>query len=80
MATEPVKAIFRISMWEESAAPAVGPRPQTMLRTPGGKPASRDREASFWSERGASSGDLMMRVLPRARAGPIFQVAIMLGG
>ena len=37
---EPVNAILSTSGCEESAAPAVGPKPGTTLRTPAGKPAS----------------------------------------
>lgn len=36
---EPVNATLSTSMWLAMAAPAAGPKPGTMLTTPGGKPA-----------------------------------------
>ena len=43
---EPVNAILSTSMCAERAAPAILPKPDMMLMTPGGKPASLTRLAA----------------------------------
>ena len=55
MATEPVKEILRIFMCIPMAVPVGSPKPETTLATPGGKPASLIRVASFSALRGAFS-------------------------
>nr|GMC74390.1 Uncharacterised protein [Ipomoea batatas] len=40
VSVDPVKASLSTSIWLARAAPAVGPYPDTMFRTPGGRPAS----------------------------------------
>src|ERR1700760_1412932 len=47
---EPVKATLSTSMCEESAAPATLPKPEMMLMTPGGKPASLTNCAVYRAE------------------------------
>ncbi|MCC2654970.1 MAG: hypothetical protein K0Q76_78 [Panacagrimonas sp.] len=45
-AVEPVKDTMSTSRWRTSASPTVGPRPITMLKTPGGKPTLTIASAS----------------------------------
>jgi hypothetical protein len=59
-------------MWEVIAAPAVFPKPEMMLMTQGGKPASLTKVAAIRAERGVCSADLRTTQLPVAIAGPIF--------
>src|SRR5438105_4217776 len=75
----PVKATLPIPGCPAIAAPAEPPGPVTTLMTPGGKPAS----SASWPTRSAVIGErlagLRMQVLPAARAGPSFQLAISSG-
>src|SRR2546421_13084734 len=71
---DPVNATLSMSMCEEIAAPATLPKPERMLSTPGGKPASLTREAAMRPERGVCSAVFKTTVLPVAMAGPIFHV------
>lgn len=73
---DPVKAILSTSMCEERAAPAILPKPEIMLRTPGRKPASLTKLANTSADSGVCSALLRMTVLPVARAGEIFQANI----
>ena len=70
---DPVKATLSTSMWEEMAAPATLPKPDRILITPGGKPASLTSLAAYRALRGVCSADLRTTTLPQAMAGPIFQ-------
>src|ERR1700757_53163 len=56
------------------AAPTFGPVPCTMLRTPLGKPTSRQTSQSKYAVTGVSSLGFAMAVLPTAIAGAIFQL------
>ena len=64
----PVKLILSTPGWLTSAFPTSGP-PVTTLTTPGGMPASRQSRPKVTGENGASSGDLITRQQPAARAG-----------
>ena len=79
VAVLPVKEIARTSGWRISASPAVAPKPCTTFSTPGGMPAS----SASWPNRSAVSGDssdiFSTAVLPSARQGAVFQVAVMNG-
>ena len=44
---DPVNDTLFISMCWDIAAPAVGPKPEMMLTTPGGKPACTNKEESI---------------------------------
>ena len=46
--TDPVKATLLMSMCSEMAAPAVGPKPLTILTTPAGKPALNIKKEGFF--------------------------------
>lgn len=70
--TDPVNAIFAISMCDANMAPTA-PAPDRMLITPGGKPASLTSSPYAASANGDFSDDLMTKVLPAANAGAIFQ-------
>jgi len=72
---EPVKVILSTPGCAASAAPAVGPRPVTMLKTPLGKPASSTSSPSRSAVSGVSSAGLSTTVQPAASAGALFQVA-----
>ena len=69
----------RISGCETSAAPASSPMPWTMLKTPGGKPASATRSPSSEHASGDHSAGLSTTVQPAARPGAVFQVESMNG-
>ena len=56
------------------AEPTFGPDPCTMLRTPGGSPASRQISERRNAVIGVISEGLATAVFPAARAGAIFQV------
>jgi hypothetical protein len=64
---EPVKAI--LSTWASTRAAPVVPSPVTMLRTPLGRPASREISAKRRAVRGVYSAGLRTMVFPAARAG-----------
>ncbi len=69
---DPVKATLSTSMCEERAAPAILPKPEMMLMTPGGNPASFTRFAATRAESGVCSAVFRITVFPQAIAGPIF--------
>src|SRR5262245_39683139 len=58
-----------------SAAPALAPRPCTMLRTPAGSPAFWHNSPSKYAVIGVISEGFATAVLPHASAGAIFQVS-----
>src|SRR2546425_541331 len=72
----PVKAILSTPGCEARAAPAVGPNPGTTLSTPSGSPASAARRASSRVVIGVCSAGFRTTVLPQARAGAAFHVAM----
>ncbi len=76
--TSPVSDTIRTRGWVTREAPACSPSPVTTLKTPGGR-MSVASSASFSAVRGVSSEGLSTTVLPAARAGPIFQPAIIIG-
>ncbi len=76
----PVKETSGTSGWAASASPAEsGPKPWTTLNTPAGRPASWAICASFHAPMGVNSAGLSTQVLPKASAGPIFQVSSISG-
>lgn len=62
--TEPVKEILATSGWCVREVPAPGPKPLTMLTTPGGKPASLKRAPSANAVRGVCSAGFITTVHP----------------
>ena len=74
-----MKAILSTSGCAASAAPAVGPKPGTTLKSPGGAPASAKHFASSSAVIGVSSAGFSTTVLPQAIAGAVFQAAMMSG-
>jgi hypothetical protein len=76
---EPVKEIARTSGCVQSASPASAPMPWTTLKTPGGTPASSASAPSRSAVSGESSLIFSTAVLPKARQGAVFQVAVMNG-
>jgi hypothetical protein len=76
---DPVKETIGTSLWLMSGAPTWVPPPVTMFTTPLGRPASSRAWIRFTTERGVSEAGLMTTVLPRMRAGIIFQEGIAIG-
>jgi hypothetical protein len=76
--TSPVTLTIATFGCSTSGWPTVGPRPQITLSTPFGKISAASR-ASSKVVSGVCSLGLMTTVLPAARAGAIFQAAIMSG-
>ena len=76
MSVDPVKATLSTSMCRARAAPAVGPNPVTMFKTPGGRPASIKISPKRRAERGVCSAGFKTTVHPVAKAGPSFHAAI----
>ena len=75
----PVRETRSMSGCAAIAAPTTSPRPVTTLKTPSGTPASFASSASRSVVRGVAVAGLRTTLLPAARAGPIFQMAIMNG-
>ena len=75
----PVKATLPTPMWPAIAAPAEPPGPVTTLSTPAGMPASRASSPIRRAVIGERLAGLRMQVLPAARAGPSFQLAMSSG-
>ncbi len=75
----PVKATLPTPGCAAIAAPAEPPGPVTTLTTPGGKPASRASSPRRIAVSGVQLAGLRMHVLPAARAGPSFQLAMFMG-
>jgi hypothetical protein len=63
---------------ETSAAPAVAPKPATILSTPGGRPASSAARPSQSADSGVSSAGFSTTV-QQASAGAIFHTAFISG-
>jgi hypothetical protein len=76
---EPVKDTMPTSLWRISGAPTSLPPPVTMFTTPLGRPASSSAFSRFTTERGVSVAGLITTVLPRMRAGVIFQEGMAMG-
>src|SRR5580765_6417757 len=72
----PVNAILSTAGCATSAAPAVSPKPLTMLTTPGGKPASSKQLANSSAVSGVCSAGFRTQQQPAAIAGASFQAAI----
>ena len=66
---DPVKAILSMPRCPARCAPALAPKPGTMLTTPGGNPTSAISSATRKEERGVSSAGLRTTVFPAASAG-----------
>ena len=79
VAVPPVKEMVRTSGWRTSASPASEPWPCTMLSTPLGTPASSASRPSRSAVMGDSSDIFSTAVLPSARQGATFQVAVISG-
>src|SRR5208282_4981644 len=62
----PVKAILSTPGCATSAAPAVSPKPLTILTTPGGKPSSSNQLATSIIVSGVCSAGLRTQVQPAA--------------
>ncbi len=75
---EPVNAILSTPGWATSAAP-VSPLPVTTLKTPGGRPASRQRAPRRSAVIGVCSAGFMTTVQPAASADAAFHAAIIRG-
>jgi hypothetical protein len=73
---EPVKATLSTSACVISASPASVPMPDTMLTTPGGKPASLIRFPRYSAVSGVCSAGFSTTVLPAASAGASFITAM----
>src|SRR5918993_812328 len=76
---EPVKATLATSGCSTSRFPTLLPGPTTTLTTPSGIPASRAMRSNARALSGVSSAGLRTSVLPAARAGAIFQLAMVSG-
>ncbi|MNS80774.1 hypothetical protein D3C72_1144680 [compost metagenome] len=77
VATLPVK--LTASTPSSSARPAAAPSPLTRLATPPGKPARSRILNSSQAAPGVCSDGLSTNVLPKAKAGAIFQAGIAIG-
>jgi hypothetical protein len=75
---EPVREIIAVFGSVTSASPTSLP-PVTTLSSPAGSPASIASSARRMLERGVVGAGLRTTALPVARAGPIFQIAMMNG-
>src|ERR1017187_10948330 len=76
---EPVKEMDRTSGCETNGSPVLLPKPWTTLKTPGGMPASSANSPRRLAVNGESSDIFITAVLPNARQGAVFQVAVMNG-
>ena len=79
VAVDPVKLMARTSGWLHSGAPVVWPVPCTMSSTPAGMPATSASSPRRASLSGDSSLIFSTAVLPKARHGATFPVAVMKG-
>ena len=79
VAVEPVNETLSMAMWPAIAAPAVSPKPVTMLTTPPGSPVSARISPNRNAVSGVCSAGLRITVLPQASAGAIFQTAMVRG-
>ena len=78
VSVSPVTETMPTLGWPTSRSPIAAPVPVTTLSTPGGK-MSAATSARRSAVSGVRADGLRMTVLPAARAGPIFQPAIMIG-
>ena len=78
MLTSPVSDTIPTSGWRTSVSPTGMPSPVITLNTPGGK-MSEAISAILSAVSGVSSDGFNTTQLPVARAGPIFQIAIISG-
>lgn len=76
---EPVNATLSTPGCALSAAPAVSPKPVTMLITPSGRSSSCTSSPRRSGDSAASSAGLSTMVQPVARTGAIFQMAELSG-
>ncbi len=76
---EPVKATLSTPLCATMAAPAVSPKPGTMLMTPSGNPASMASSPMRRADSGVCSAGLRTTVHPAASAGPHFQATMSIG-
>ena len=77
---EPVKAVLSTMGLAASSSPTVPPGPARMLTTPGGRmSASVISWPSLRADSGVNDAGFSTEVLPAARAGAIFQAAMMKG-
>ena len=67
------------TIYQIVVVPVLAPLPCTILKTPGGKPATAAQSANNDEVSGAHSGGFTITVLPAASAGPSFQVASISG-
>ncbi|MCY1181824.1 hypothetical protein D9M73_223540 [compost metagenome] len=74
----PVSDTMRTFGWLTRWLPTPSPPPQRIFKTPGGRICAK-AGASARIDSGVCSDGLNTRVLPAARAGAIFQAAIMIG-
>src|SRR6056300_922412 len=79
VAVEPVNEMARTSGCDTNGSPAAWPVPCTKFSTPGGTPASNASCPKRAAVSGESSLILSTAVLPNARQGATFQVAVMNG-
>ena len=75
----PVKEIARTSGCCTKALPAVAPKPCTTLNTPSGIPASKAKRPNSLAVSGEISDIFNTAVLPKAKQGAVFQVAVING-
>ena len=78
-AVEPVKATFATSSCSTRRWPTTLPGPTRTLTTPSGMPASRAILSNSSAVSGVSSAGFRTTVFPAARAGAIFQLAMVSG-
>ncbi len=76
---DPVNATLSTPGCSARAAPAVSPKPVTMLTTPSGMPDSAMSSPKRNADKGVCSAGLRTIVHPAASAGASFQAAIMSG-
>ncbi len=78
VSTEPVKVTLRTSGWVTSGAPHSGPKPDTMLNTPGGSTRFMISQMRSTAS-GASSADFTTTALPATSAGATFSAISSIG-
>src|SRR4029077_4215849 len=78
-AVEPVSEMARTSGCSINGPPTCGPKPETMLITPLGMPASASTRTRLNVESGVSCAGLITQVLPQTIAGSSFHAGIAMG-
>ena len=76
---EPVSETMPMSGCRTIAAPVGSPCPPTKFATPGGKISAQSSASTVSVDIGVVSAGFKTSVLPAARAGAIFQIAIIIG-